>query len=598
MKGTRVKDNTVKKLLGYIKPHIAQIIFALICSLLQVAATLAAPVIIGGAVDYIIGENNVDFEKVAFYILLLAISVGAVFLFQYLASYFINVASYRAIGDLRKNAFAKLHAVPIGFIDGRKRGDVLSVLVSDVDQISDGLLQGFQQLFTGVITIIGTLVFMLMQNWFIAVTVVVLTPVSLFVAYFIAKGCHDSFAKQAKTRGEMSALINETVGNQKMIRLFDKAEYVEQRFNDVNLSMKKFGQDAAFFSALVNPCTRFINAVIYLAVAALGAYIVMQGNSPVVFGISMSALSVGGLSCSLTYANQYTKPFNEITGVITEVQSALSGAKRVFDLLEEKELPRDDALPSPENAAGNMQFCGVDFSYDAARPLIRDFNLSVKSGQKIAVVGPTGCGKTTLINLLMRFYDVDDGRITLDGNDIYSFNRDGYRRAFGMVLQDTWIKKGTVFENVSYGKPDATLDEVIEAAKKAHIHSFITRLPNGYDTVLDEDGGNISQGQKQLLCIARVLLVKPDLLILDEATSSIDTRTELKIQDAFAAATKGRTSFIVAHRLSTIREADVILVMKDGNVIEQGNHKSLMEKRGFYYNLYSVQFQPTFLEKK
>ena len=598
MKGTRVKDNTVKKLLGYIKPHIAQIIFALICSLLQVAATLAAPVIIGGAVDYIIGENNVDFEKVAFYILLLAISVGAVFLFQYLASYFINVASYRAIGDLRKNAFAKLHAVPIGFIDGRKRGDVLSVLVSDVDQISDGLLQGFQQLFTGVITIIGTLVFMLMQNWFIAVTVVVLTPVSLFVAYFIAKGCHDSFAKQAKSRGEMSALINETVGNQKMIRLFDKAEYVEQRFNDVNLSMKKFGQDAAFFSALVNPCTRFINAVIYLAVAALGAYIVMQGNSPVVFGISMSALSVGGLSCSLTYANQYTKPFNEITGVITEVQSALSGAKRVFDLLEEKELPRDDALPSPENAAGNMDFCGVDFSYDAARPLIRDFNLSVKSGQKIAVVGPTGCGKTTLINLLMRFYDVDDGRITLDGNDIYSFNRDGYRRAFGMVLQDTWIKKGTVFENVSYGKPDATLDEVIEAAKKAHIHSFITRLPNGYDTVLDEDGGNISQGQKQLLCIARVLLVKPDLLILDEATSSIDTRTELKIQDAFAAATKGRTSFIVAHRLSTIREADVILVMKDGNVIEQGNHKSLMEKRGFYYNLYSVQFQPTFLEKK
>ena len=598
MKGTRVKDNTVKKLLGYIKPHIAQIIFALICSLLQVAATLAAPVIIGGAVDYIIGENNVDFEKVAFYILLLAISVGAVFLFQYLASYFINVASYRAIGDLRKNAFAKLHAVPIGFIDGRKRGDVLSVLVSDVDQISDGLLQGFQQLFTGVITIIGTLVFMLMQNWFIAVTVVVLTPVSLFVAYFIAKGCHDSFAKQAKTRGEMSALINETVGNQKMIRLFDKAEYVGQRFNDVNLSMKKFGQDAAFFSALVNPCTRFINAVIYLAVAALGAYIVMQGNSPVVFGISMSALSVGGLSCSLTYANQYTKPFNEITGVITEVQSALSGAKRVFDLLEEKELPRDDALPSPENVAGNMEFSGVDFSYDAARPLIRNFNLSVKSGQKIAVVGPTGCGKTTLINLLMRFYDVDDGRITLDGNDIYSFNRDGYRRAFGMVLQDTWIKKGTVFENVSYGKPDATLDEVIEAAKKAHIHSFITRLPNGYDTVLDEDGGNISQGQKQLLCIARVLLVKPDLLILDEATSSIDTRTELKIQDAFAAATKGRTSFIVAHRLSTIREADVILVMKDGNVIEQGNHKSLMEKRGFYYNLYSVQFQPTFLEKK
>lgn len=590
---TRVKskDKTVKKLLGYIKPHVAFIIIALVCSLFQVFATLFAPVIIGRAVDYIVGKNDVDFEKVILYIILLATSVGAAFLFQYLASYFINVASYRAIGDLRKNAFAKIHAVPVKFIDSHKRGDLLSVIVNDIDQISDGLLQGFQQLFTGIITIIGTLVFMLLQNWLIAVAVVLLTPISLFVAYFIAKGCHDSFANQAKTRGEMSSLLNETVGNQKMIALFDKKDYVEGAFENVNVRMKKYGQDAAFFSALINPCTRFINAVIYLAVAALGAYIVIQGENPIVLGISMSALSVGGLSCTLSYANQYTKPFNEITGVITEVQTALSGAKRVFDLLEEAELPDESALPSPENVRGDMDFSSVCFSYDPARPLIENFNLSVKSGQKIAIVGPTGCGKTTLINLLMRFYDVGSGAILLDGKPIRSFNRDGYRRSFGMVLQDTWIKKGTVFDNISYGKPDATEAEVIEAAKKAHIHSFIMRLPDGYNTVMTEDGGNISQGQKQLLCIARVLLVHPDLLILDEATSSIDTRTELKIQDAFAAATKGKTSFIVAHRLSTIREADVILVMKDGNVIEQGNHESLMAKHGFYYNLYSVQFQ-------
>lgn len=591
MKRVKTKDRTVKKLLGYIKPHVAFIIIALICSLFQVVATLFAPVLIGYAVDCIVGVNDVDFEKITYYIILLAISIGAAFLFQYLASYFINVASYRAIGDLRKNAFAKIHAVPVSFIDSHKRGDVLSVLVNDIDQISDGLLQGFQQLFTGIITIIGTLIFMLLQNWLIAVAVVLLTPISLFVAYFIAKGCHDSFANQAKTRGEMSSLLNETVGNQKMIRLFNKKEYVEEKFADVNVRMKKYGQDAAFFSALINPSTRFINAIIYLAVAALGAYIVIQGNNPVILGISMTSLTVGGLSCTLSYANQYTKPFNEITGVITEVQTALSGAKRVFDLLEEKELPDERALPSPENVCGDMDFSSVYFSYDPSRPLIENFNLSVKSGQKIAIVGPTGCGKTTLINLLMRFYDVDSGEIRLDGTEIRSFNRDGYRRSFGMVLQDTWIKRGTVFDNISYGKPDASMDEVIEAAKKAHIHSFITRLPDDYNTVLAEDGGNISQGQKQLLCIARVLLVHPGLLILDEATSSIDTRTELKIQDAFAAATKGKTSFIVAHRLSTIREADIILVMKDGNVIELGNHETLMAKHGFYYNLYSVQFR-------
>lgn len=584
-------DHTVKKLLSYIRPHVAQIILALLCSLFQVTAVLLVPAITGKAIDYIVGENNVDFARVAQYAVLLAISVGAAFLFQYLASYFINVASYKAVGDLRKNAFEKLHAVPVGFLDSHKKGDVLSVVVNDVDQISDGLLQGFQQLFTGVITIIGTLIFMLMQNWLIAAAVVVLTPISLFVAYFIAKGCHDSFANQAKTRGEMSSMLNETLGNQMMIRLFDKKDYVEGKFGEINGRMKKYGQDAAFFSALINPCTRFINAVIYLAVAVLGAMLAIQGDNPVLFGIPMLPLTVGGLSCTLSYANQYTKPFNEITGVITEVQNALSGAKRVFDFLEQPEMSPDDNLPSPGKVCGEMNFQNVSFCYSKDRPLIGNFNLSVKSGQKIAIVGPTGCGKTTLINLLMRFYDVDGGEIRLDGRDVRGFNRDCYRKAFGMVLQDTWIKKGTVRENIAYGKADATEEEIINAARKAHIHSFITRLPHGYDTVLAEDGGNISQGQKQLLCIARVLLVNPDLLILDEATSSIDTRTELKIQDAFTFATRGKTSFIVAHRLSTIREADVILVMNDGNVIEQGNHETLMNKRGFYYNLYSVQFQ-------
>ena len=591
MKNTRKRDHTVKKLLSYIRPHIAFIIAALICAVVQVVATLLAPVIIGKAVDCIIAENNVDFAKIAYYIIMLSVSVAAVFLFQYMSSYFINIASYRAIGDLRKSAFDKLHAVPVGFIDSHKSGNLLSIIVNDIDQISDGLLQGFQQLFTGIVTIVGTLVFMVLQNWLIAVAVVVLTPISLFVAYFIAKGCHDSFTNSAKTRGEMSSFLSETVGNQKMIRLFNKKDYVESRFGDINLRLKKYGQDAAFFSALINPSTRFINAVIYLAVAVLGAILVMQGDSPSLFGISMLPLSVGGLSCLLTYANQYTKPFNEITGVITEVQTAMSGAKRVFDLLETPSMPDDSHLPSPGHVRGDMLFESVYFSYTPSKPLIENFNLSVKSGQKIAIVGPTGCGKTTLINLLMRFYDANSGDIFLDGENIASFNRDGYRKSFGMVLQDTWIKRGTVAENIAYGRPDAPREEIIDAAKKAHIHSFIMRLPDGYDTVMTEDGGNISQGQKQLLCIARVLLVNPDLLILDEATSSIDTRTELKIQDAFAVATKGKTSFIVAHRLSTIREADVILVMKDGNVIEQGNHKTLMAKKGFYYNLYSVQFQ-------
>ncbi len=591
MKTKKIKDKTLSKLLSYIKPHLPLIVLALFCSLIQVVATLLAPVIIGEAVDYIVEENNVDFAMIAHYALYLGICVSAAAIFQYLASLFINYASHRAIGDLRKSAFVKIHRVPVGFIDSHKHGDILSTVVSDIDQISDGLLQGFQQLFTGIITILGTLAFMFSLNWLIAVTVLVLTPISLFVAYFIAKGCHNSFAMQAKSRGEMSGYVGELIDNQKMVRFFNKQQDVEKDFEKINQRLKKYGQDAAFFSALINPSTRFVNAVIYLAVTIIGAVLVIQGDSPVLFGLSMLPLSVGGLSCTLSYANQYTKPFNEITGVITEVQSALSGAKRVFDLLEEQEMSDDSKLPAPTDVYGNMEIENVNFSYVPNVKLIENFNLSVKQGQKIAIVGPTGCGKTTLINLLMRFYDVKSGKITLDENNILSYNRNDYRKNFGMVLQETWIKKGTVFDNIAYGKPDATREEVEEAAKKAHIHSFISRLPDGYETVMTEDGGNISQGQKQLLCIARILLVQPKLLILDEATSSIDTRTELKIQDAFAKAMEGKTTFIVAHRLSTIRGADVILVMKNGNVIEQGNHETLMKKGGFYHELYSVQFE-------
>lgn len=585
------KDDTLKKLLGYVKAHMPLMILALVFTVAQVAATLLAPVIIGRAVDYIIDKSNVDFEKILYYVILLLVDVSAAFLFQYVGSLFLNKASYRAIGDLRKAAFLKLQKVPVSYIDNRKQGDILSVLVNDIDQISDGLLQGFQQLFAGVITILGTLAFMLAQNWLLTVAVVVLTPISLFVAYFIAKGCHNSFAEQARSRGELSAYAGEYVDSKKLVRLFNRRAEVESNFETINQKLRVCGQNAAFYSALVNPCTRLVNAVIYLVVAVLGALIVMQGDAPVILGVSLAPLSVGGLSCALSYATQYTKPFNEITGVITEVQSALSGAKRVFDVLEAEELPDDSLLPSPTNAtAADMRINNVSFSYVADKPLIQNFNLYVESGKRIAIVGPTGCGKTTLINLLMRFYDVTDGEIMLGEKNINSYNRNGYRKSFGMVLQDTWIKTGTVAENIAIGKRNASRDEIIEAAKKARVHSFITRLPNGYDTVMTEDGGNISQGQKQLLCIARVLLACPDLLILDEATSSIDTRTELKIQDAFNEITKGKTSFIVAHRLSTIREADIILVMKDGNVIEQGNHAELMAKKGFYYNLYSVQF--------
>lgn len=579
--------SSIVKLLKFAKPYLPLIIIALIFSLIQIAATLLVPVVIGRTIDYIVGENNVDFGVIFKNAGILGGLIAVVFLFQYLGSVAINKASFRTIRDLRRAAFDKLNNVPLSFIDGNSHGDLMSRVGSDIDQISDGLIQGFSQLFSGVVTILGTLAFMLYYNWAIALVVVILTPMSLFVAYFIAKGCHDMFAMQAKKRGELSGLVTEMLSNQKIVKLFGYETRAESRFDVINKDIKIYGQNAAFYSAMVNPSTRFVNNIVYVAVCMLGAYLVIRGNGILGSGV----FTVGGLSCVLSYANQYAKPFNEITGVVTELQTATAAANRVFELLETPSQPSDEGLPDIENAEGNIEIDDVYFSYVKSRPLIEGFSLSVKSGQRIAIVGPTGCGKTTLINLLMRFYEPDSGTIKVENRNVTDFTRRSLRLNFGMVLQDTWLKKGTVRENIAYGKPDASDEEIIAAAKAAHIHNFIMRLENGYDTVLDDDGGNISQGQKQLLCIARVMLTHPPMLILDEATSSIDTRTELKIQQAFDKLMQNKTSFIVAHRLSTIKNADLILVMNNGNVIEKGTHKELIEKHGFYEKLYNSQFE-------
>lgn len=577
----------IKKLTTFCKPYIPHIIGALLCSLVQITATLLAPVIVGRTVDYIIGEGNVDFAVIFKNAGILAALIVTAVIFQYFSSLLINFASFRTIRDLRRKAFKKLNDVPLSFIDGSSKGDLMARVGSDVDQISDGLIQGFSQLFSGVITIIGTLIFMFSYNWIIALVVVCLTPLSLFVAYFIAKGCHDMFAMQARKRGELSGLVTEMLSNQRLVKLFGYESRAEKRFGFINTDLKHWGQNAAFYSAMVNPCTRFVNNVVYVAVCVLGAFLVIKGNA----AAGVSAFTVGGLSCCLSYANQYTKPFNEITGVITELQTASAAATRVFDLLETPEESSDAALPPLPEAQGNIDINNVYFSYVKEKPLIQGFSLSVTSGKRVAIVGPTGCGKTTLINLLMRFYDADSGSITIDGNNINEVTRKSLRQNFGMVLQDTWLKKGTMRENIAYGKPDATMEEIVAAAKAAHIDGFISRLNGGYDAIIAENGGNVSQGQKQLLCIARVMLVHPPMLILDEATSSIDTRTELKIQAAFESLMQGKTSFIVAHRLSTIKNADVILVMNNGNVIEKGTHKELLEKGGFYHDLYNAQFE-------
>ena len=577
----------IKHLLRYAKPYVPIILLALVCSAVQIAATLLAPVIIGRTVDYIIGENNVDFGVIFKNAGILGGLIAAAVLFQYLSSLCINFASFRTIRDLRKYAYDKLNDVPLSYIDSRSHGDLMSRVGSDIDQISDGLIQGFSQLFSGVVTIIGTLAFMLSVNWLIALVVVLITPLSLFVAYFIAKGCHNMFAMQAQKRGELSGLVTEMLSNQRVVKLFGYEKRAEERFADINGELKVWGQNAAFYSAMVNPCTRFVNNVVYVAVCVLGAYLVIRGDGV----LGMSAFTVGGLSCFLSYANQYTKPFNEISGVVTELQNALACAGRVFELIDEPAQTPDPAdAEQIDRPDGAVSIDHVYFSYAPDRKLIEDFTLHVQPGQRVAIVGPTGCGKTTMINLLMRFYDVDSGEIRVDGHETRRLTRRSLRENIGMVLQDTWLSAGTIRENIAMGKPDATDEEIIAAAKASHAHSFIKRLPDGYNTVISESGGQLSQGQKQLLCIARVMLCLPPMLILDEATSSIDTRTELKIQEAFARMMQGRTSFIVAHRLSTIQSADVILVMKDGHVIEQGNHESLLAKGGFYATLYQSQF--------
>lgn len=590
MKNSAIKPKNkgaIGKLLVYAKPYLPVIAVALVFSALQIAATLLAPVIVGRTIDYIIGERNVDFGVIGKNAVILALLLTAAVVAQYLSSLCINFASFRTIRDLRQYAFKKLNDVPLSYIDNNSQGDLMSRVGNDIDQISDGLIQGFSQLFSGVVTILGTLAFMLSVNWLITVAVVVITPLSLFVAYFIAKGCHNMFTMQAKKRGELSGLITEMLSNQRVVKLFGYEKRARERFEVINGDLKVWGQNAAFYSALVNPCTRFVNNVVYVAVCILGAYLVFKGEGV----LGMSAFTVGGLSCFLTYANQYTKPFNEITGVVTELQTATAAAARVFELLSAPDQPSDKGFDELENVKGNVEIDNVYFSYVKTNPLIQGFSLKVKSGQRIAIVGPTGCGKTTLINLLMRFYDADSGEIRVDGTPVNKVTRKSLRLSYGMVLQDTWLKKGTVRDNIAYGKADATEEEVVNAAKAAHIHNFIMHLEKGYDTVLGDDGGNISQGQKQLLCIARVMLTHPPMLILDEATSSIDTRTEIRIQKAFQKLMENKTSFIVAHRLSTIKNADLILVMNKGNVIEKGTHEELLEKGGFYSDLYNSQFE-------
>lgn len=590
MKNSAIKPKNkgaIGKLLVYAKPYLPVIAVALVFSALQITATLFAPVIVGRTIDYIIGERNVDFGVIGKNAVILALLLTAAVVAQYLSSLCINFASFRTIRDLRQYAFKKLNDVPLSYIDNNSQGDLMSRVGNDIDQISDGLIQGFSQLFSGVVTILGTLAFMLSVNWLITVAVVVITPLSLFVAYFIAKGCHNMFTMQAKKRGELSGLITEMLSNQRVVKLFGYEKRARERFEVINGDLKVWGQNAAFYSALVNPCTRFVNNVVYVAVCILGAYLVIKGEGV----LGMSAFTVGGLSCFLTYANQYTKPFNEITGVVTELQTATAAAARVFELLSAPDQPSDKGFDELENVKGNVEIDNVYFSYVKTNPLIQGFSLKVKSGQRIAIVGPTGCGKTTLINLLMRFYDADSGEIRVDGTPVNKVTRKSLRLSYGMVLQDTWLKKGTVRDNIAYGKADATEEEIINAAKAAHIHNFIMHLEKGYDTVLGDDGGNISQGQKQLLCIARVMLTHPPMLILDEATSSIDTRTEIRIQKAFQKLMENKTSFIVAHRLSTIKNADLILVMNKGNVIEKGTHEELLEKGGFYSDLYNSQFE-------
>ena len=576
------KKSTIKRVLRYLGKYRIFLILSLGMALVTVAGQLYIPILQGNAIDNIIGEGNVDFAAVMKIIITILITMGVVALFQWIMNICNNKITYSIVHDIRKDAFNKLQRLPVRYADSHPTGEIVSKVIADVDQFADGLLMGFTQFFTGVMTILGTLIFMIMINWKITLVVVLVTPLSFFVASFVAKKTYRMFSLQSETRGEQTGFIDEMIGNEKVVQAYGHEDEALEKFDDINLRLQKWSLKATFFSSITNPATRFVNNVVYALVALSGAVSVVK--NPLAF-------TVGRLSMFLSYANQYTKPFNEISGVVTELQNALACADRVLDLIEEEPLSPDaDDVLVVNEGEGHIRLEHVAFSYDKEKELIKDFNLDVKPGERVAIVGPTGCGKTTMINLLMRFYDVDSGSIKVEGKDIRDVTRKSLRSNYGMVLQETWLKSGTIKENIVTGRPDATDEEIIAAAKAAHAHSFIKRLPDGYDTVIGEDGGNLSQGQKQLLCIARVMLCLPPMLILDEATSSIDTRTEMKIQEAFAKMMKGRTSFIVAHRLSTIQSADIILVMKDGNVIVQGNHEELLAKGGFYSRLYNSQF--------
>lgn len=572
------QKNLYKRLLSYTKSSVPYLLLALVSAAISVGMSLWAPVLIGDAIDFIVAKGQVDFPSVAKIMLVLALSVVGGVLFQWLLAYATNKAAYKTVNDMRTAVFRRILNTPLSYIDSQPHGDIISRVTMDIDQISIGLLQGFTQLFTGVITILGTLLFMFSVNVSITIVVVVVTPVSLFVASFIARLSSGTFRKQSAERGELGSLVEEMVGNQKVVKAFSYEERAQEKFEEINQRLYKSGVKSQFCSSLTNPSTRFVNALVYALVGISGAIGAISGR-----------LSVGQLSCFLTYANQYTKPFNEITGVLTELQSAFASAARVFELMDAPTESDDQHLAELKNA-GEVSIQDVCFSYSPQKPLIENFNLKVTQGQRIAIVGPTGCGKTTLINLLMRFYDVNSGSICVNAQDIREVTRKSLRSHYGMVLQETWLFSGTVRENIAYARPNASQEEIVSAAKAAHIHGFIKRLPQGYDTVLSEDGGNISQGQKQLLCIARVLLAQPDMLILDEATSNIDTLTELRIQQTFQQMMQGRTSFIVAHRLSTIKEADMILVMNQGHIIEQGTHNELLKQNGFYAEIYNSQF--------
>lgn len=589
MKKQAGQKEIIKKVLEYIRPQWFRVLLSLLMAVISVALTLYLPVLTGRVVDHILGPGKVEFTEIIAILRTMLIAILLTAAAQWIMNIANNRIVYTVTRSIREEAFQKIEILPLKYLDGHSTGEIVSRIIADVDQFADGLLMGFTQLFTGVATIVGTLFFMLSVNAGITVVVVVLTPISLFVANFIAKRTYSMFKLQSATRGEQTALINEMIENQKVVQAYGQEKKVQTRFDEINGRLEKYSLRAIFFSSITNPATRFVNSLVYTGVGLTGAFAAVRG-----------VMTVGQLSAFLSYANQYTKPFNEISGVITELQNAIACAGRVFELIdEEPQIPDPEPeKPLPEDDMGHVSLEHVAFSYTPEKKLIEDFNLDVKKGEMVAIVGPTGCGKTTLINLLMRFYDVDSGSIRIGGTDIRDMKRETLRSGFGMVLQDTWLRSGTIRDNIRMGRPTATDEEIIQAAKEAHAHSFIRRLPEGYDTMITENGGNLSQGQKQLLCIARVMLALPPMLILDEATSSIDTRTEIRIQKAFNTLMEGRTSFIVAHRLSTIRNADVILVMRDGNIVEQGTHKELLARNGFYAEIYNSQFVNTSSEQQ